>query len=134
MNVVHEQVKHLKFGIGAVVEQAENIIEVKFGNEIGVKKFIYPAAFESFLQLCDPCSQSKLNDELLELRRQTEARRKVSEDEIKQHLEITRQAQVKQRRTEMKKGNSAKNKFVKNSDVPEAEERDDSEQDYDSET
>jgi len=132
LNVVHEHVKHRQFGIGAVVKQTDTIVEVKFSKEVGNKKFIYPAAFERFLELCDPSSQTKLNDELMELHEQIEAKRRLSEDEIKQHLDETRQALIKQRRAAAKKGTAVKKKAPKKSVVSETEEREES--DTDSET
>jgi len=133
LNVVHEQVKHRQFGIGAVVKQTDTIVEVKFSKEIGNKKFIYPAAFERFLELCDPSSQNKLNDELMELREQIEARRRLSEDEIKQHMDETRLALVKQRRAVAKKGTAAKKKAVKKIEVAEPDEHEESDSDVDTE-
>jgi len=134
MNVVHEQVKHRQFGIGAVVKQTDTIVEVKFDKEFGNKRFIYPAAFERFLELCDPSSQNKLNDELLELHEQIEARRRLSEEEIKQHLDETRQALIKQRRAAAKKGTTAKKKAtVKKADILDVEEPEESDSDVETE-
>lgn len=133
MNLVHEQVKHLKFGIGTVAEQTDTLVEVKFANEIGIKKFIYPEAFENFLELCDPSSREKLNNELLDLRKEIDLKRKANEDEIKRHLAEMRQAQVKQKRAEPKKGVASKKKPTKNDEFFEAEEHEEQDSDFETE-
>ena len=58
MDLVNKQVSHKKYGIGTIEAQNDNHLTVKFANE--VKKFQYPIAFESFLQMLD----QTLNDVL----------------------------------------------------------------------
>jgi len=51
MNIVNEQIKHIMFGEGEVIKQEEDKIYVQFSEQYGIKKFIYPDAFEKYLKL-----------------------------------------------------------------------------------
>ena len=48
MNLINENVKHTKFGAGAIVDIEEGRVVVKFESEEDKKSFIFPDAFESF--------------------------------------------------------------------------------------
>lgn len=53
MHLIHERVEHKSFGIGEVIDQAENIIQVRFNESGAIKKFVFPDSFEAFLSICN---------------------------------------------------------------------------------
>lgn len=81
MNITNQKVRHPKFGIGTITEQTETTVTVQFIDISGVKKFLYPSAFESFLSLNDSGLQKKIKSELEKLRKQEEEERKRREEE-----------------------------------------------------
>lgn len=96
MNVIHEQVQHQQYGFGNVTEQTERIITVQFCEGYGIKKFLYPSAFEKYLVLCNPALQEQIkqiNEELRQIREQIESERKQREKEAEK-----RQAQIEAKR------------------------------------
>jgi len=68
MNTVREQVNHTKFGAGTVIAQDTTTVTVKFSKEYGSKKFLYPSAFLSFLELLDPSIKEQMDNELQSIR------------------------------------------------------------------
>ena len=75
MNLVSEQVRHERFGVGTIMGQTETAVEVRFEDSSGIKKFNYPSAFESFLELCRPALKETMDKKLSEIREQAEAER-----------------------------------------------------------
>jgi hypothetical protein len=77
------QVRHGKYGDGAVVGQADDIITVRFSVDGGTKKFLYPSIFEQYLTLCSDELQAQQLDELKQQRANLEAdaARKLAENE-----------------------------------------------------
>jgi len=75
MDITHQQVSHRQFGIGNVTGQTETTVTVKFGKEFGIRKFLYPTAFESFLVLSDSVFKERMESELTELRQQAQSER-----------------------------------------------------------
>lgn len=102
MNLMHEKVQHRVFHTGMVVSQTENNIEVEFGPEYGVKKFMYPNAFENFLMLEKSASQLEINAEIARMHDRLEALRKQHEEQELQREE-ERQALLKQQKTAVRK-------------------------------
>ncbi len=90
MNVISEQVEHSRFGLGVVLSQTSTMIEVRFEDAFGIKKFVYPSAFDSFLVLCRPALQASMAQELAQIREQIEAERlrKIEADRL--HEEAVR--------------------------------------------
>ena len=86
MNVIHEQVNHLKFGTGTITAQDSSTVTVKFSKEYGSKKFLYPSAFKLFLDLCDPSIKERMSNELqlIQTLAETERNKRLAEEE-KQH-------------------------------------------------
>jgi len=103
MNVMHEKVQHDKYGIGIVVGQTEAMIAVQFSRDYGIKKFLYPSAFEQFLVLCDLLVHEQMNAVLKQVRQQAESERKHKEEEAQK-----RQAEEKQRELDMKRASARK--------------------------
>jgi|GEM_PF-363607 len=98
MKLVHEQVHHIKFGVGTVIKQTEDIVEVKFSKEFGNKKFVYPVAFESFLKVCNPVSQEKMNEELRQIKEEIDSQRKMRKDAEQKVVDDTKhELQAKKR-------------------------------------
>ncbi|WNS40855.1 hypothetical protein [Paenibacillus sp. MMS20-IR301] len=64
MNLNHSQVEHIKYGTGTVVSHAEERITVGFAGVAGEKSFLYPEAFEQYLQVKDPKLQAQIREEL----------------------------------------------------------------------
>ncbi len=90
MNVIAEQVQHNRFGVGVVLSQTASMIEVRFDNAFGIKKFMYPSAFDSFLVLCCPVLRESMEQELTQIREQMEAERKRKIEADKLHEEAVR--------------------------------------------
>ncbi len=107
MNVIDELVRHRQFGVGKIADQTMTTVTVKFCETVGVRKFLYPAAFESFLELCSPVSQEKMNDELRQIREQIEAERRLFEEENKKCREEEKRALLEQKRAAAKKRSPA---------------------------
>ncbi len=106
MDVTHEQVSHRQFGIGMITDQTMTTVTVEFYENYGFKKFLYPSAFGSFLELCSPVSQEKMDDELRQIREQIEAERRQREEENEKRREEERRALLEQKRSAVKKQRS----------------------------
>lgn len=106
MNVVNEQVHHSKFGAGTVVNQTENVVEVEFCEEYGLKKFVYPSAFDGHLTLCNDLLQGQVDDELKDVREQADAEKRHHEEEVQKRLEEERIAAAEQKKTTRKRAST----------------------------
>jgi hypothetical protein len=51
MNLVKEKIRHTLFGDGKVISQEADILSIQFSEQYGIKKFVYPDAFEKYLKL-----------------------------------------------------------------------------------
>lgn len=98
MKIEGRAVNHGKYGEGMVVGQTKTLVSVDFGGEVGVKKFMYPSAFEQFLSLKSAADQKTLEDELRHRReaRMEEFRQREAESEARR--EADRQELIAQRR------------------------------------
>ena len=76
MNLIHEQVKHNQFGIGRVVSLSEQMIEVQFSDEYGLKLFEYPSAFGRHLVFSKAALQTKISNELGVIQQQIDTDKK----------------------------------------------------------
>lgn len=84
MNIICEKVHHDMFGKGTVIEQNETVVKVKFEKPHGVKQFIYPSAFGTFLTLADIQIQEKINVKIKQMNEQAESERVAREEEMSQ--------------------------------------------------
>lgn len=75
MILVNEKVKHIIFGVGIITEVKDNKISVKFEEKIGNKTFLYPDAFEKFLEAADLEVENSILDELHKKQEQLEMER-----------------------------------------------------------
>lgn len=81
MNVIREEVRHSIFGTGKVIEQNETMVIVKFGKSHGLKQFLYPSAFGTFLQLSNTDVQEKIDIKIKQMSEQAETDRVLRETE-----------------------------------------------------
>lgn len=98
MDLIHEQVKHLKFGIGTITAQDSSTVTVRFSQEYGSKRFLYPAVFKSFLDLCDPSANERMGNELklIQTLAETERNNRLAEEE-KQRTMLEQKAASKKK-------------------------------------
>lgn len=108
IKLVHEQVHHIKFGVGTVINQTEDVIDVKFSKEFGNKKFVYPESLETFLMLCNPESQEKMNSELRQIREEVETQRKMRKDAEQKVIDDSRKELLQKKRAATKTTTAAK--------------------------
>ncbi|HKM05044.1 MAG TPA: hypothetical protein VJZ04_10765 [Lachnospiraceae bacterium] len=60
MDLSGKIVKHSKFGMGTIINQNENNVEVKFKEPFGCKIFQYPLGFDKYLKLQDEGTALKI--------------------------------------------------------------------------
>ncbi|SHH93615.1 hypothetical protein SAMN02745823_01523 [Sporobacter termitidis DSM 10068] len=101
MDIINTQVRHNKYGIGAVIEQADNIITVKFPTESETKRFLYPSIFENYLTFC--------SEEL-----QTRQMEEISRQKAEYEVAVTQQkaAAEEQRKKELKPAPKRRKKMI----------------------
>lgn len=110
MNIVNEPVRHRQFGPGTITEQTLTTVTVEFCGEHETKKFQYPSAFETFLELRDPAAKLKMEDELRETRKQKELERQRLAEEEERRQEEKRRILLELKRKAVKKPSSKKSK------------------------
>ncbi len=81
MTILNEIVEHIMFGLGVITEVKGSRILVKFQDEIGIKMFLYPEAFERFLKAVNPKIENYALEELRIKQEQIELERKEKERE-----------------------------------------------------
>lgn len=81
MPLKNEKVQHTNFGVGVITEEKDYIIWVQFQENIGVKAFVYPDAFEKFLKATNEAVQSTVMEDLHKKLEQLEVKRKEKERE-----------------------------------------------------
>ena len=72
-SLVNEEVKHLKFGRGSIVEEPAEHIKVRFQSGGAVKTFRFPDAFAGYLAFEKGELQKKYNEMAMSERRRREA-------------------------------------------------------------
>lgn len=109
MNLANERVKHRQFGEGQVVENTEDRITIQFGEQIGLKSFIFPNAFKNFLLIDKPDVQHKI----LKIHEQKiEQERKLQQERMKEAARLAAE-QAENPKTKRKKTTSTKSKTAK---------------------
>lgn len=99
MNLLEMTVSHHQFGTGTIVVQTDTVIEVVFPHPWGNRKFLYPAAFSSHLQLADPELRHKLMEELEQEEALKLQRRQHREELILRQLAEKQEALAKQKKS-----------------------------------
>lgn len=111
MNIVKQPVRHRQFGLGTITGQTLTTVTVKFCEEHGTKKFQYPSAFETFLELSNPPVKQKMEDELRETRKRKELeRQRLAEKEKLRQMEKRRILLALKRKAVKKPSSSKKSK------------------------
>ena len=102
MDIIDELVWHTQFGTGTVVNQTPLTITVRFGEEQGEKKFLYPSAFESFLTFSNTNLQASMKSEICEIHDREEAVRRDREEETKNRIDVERKELLVKKRAAAK--------------------------------
>lgn len=117
MNVVLKQVQHRQFGNGTVISQSLTTVMVQFCEEYGTKTFLFPSAFESFLELCDPESKAQMDNELSMIRKKKQEERRIREEEEQKRRDeehrIMLEQKTSRKRTSTKKNVTTKKRSAK---------------------
>ncbi len=125
MNVINEPVLHRQFGPGTITGQTTTVVSVEFGEGHGIKKFSYPSAFESFLELCDPKQRQEMDSVLQANREQAERERLRRAEAEEQSREEERKSLLKekaaQKKSTAKKTTAKTKKKPVDSEPPEEE-------------
>ncbi len=108
MNFLGKKVVHSRFGTGIISNQTQTNIEVDFGGEYGVKKFVYPSVFGGFLTFTDPALQTRAVEQLRLAREGEAAERERRAQEAENKRLEEHQAQLAQKRASTKKRSQAK--------------------------
>jgi len=83
-SLINENVEHITFGKGLIIEEEIGKITVEFHNQVGNKRFQFPDAFEQYLRF----EESSLQAESLTM---IESKKQKLEDEKeKRRLELAR--------------------------------------------
>lgn len=109
MNVINELVYHRQFGSGTITGQTMTTVTVEFCEEYGIKKFLCPSAFESFLALCDPDVRQKMDNVLKENHEREALARQQRAEEEERNREEERRILLEQKRTAAKKNLALRN-------------------------
>lgn len=111
----NEKVVHIKFGSGTIIEENDKHIRVQFDSADGDKLFIYPDAFEKYLQFNNKAMQT-------EAEKQIETIKKEHEENRKEKLRLYEEEQKRLRLEKVKSTKKAssttrKKKIVKPEEV-----------------
>jgi hypothetical protein len=112
LNLINEKVLHRQFGTGVITGQTETAVSVDF-SKCGAKKFLYPSAFESFLELCNPVARECVAVELRQIRTQLDAKRKQDAEAEEAHNAEVRRLALEQKRTAAKRTAATKKTSAK---------------------
>ncbi|MDR0862191.1 MAG: hypothetical protein LBN30_05390 [Oscillospiraceae bacterium] len=113
MNAINEKISHRQFGDGVITEQVEAMITVQFDAHTEVKKFVYPAAFSTFLKFCDSSVQEKFDAEMRLVRERLDEEQKVRDVENEKHREELRVLLLEQKRAAAKRAAAARKPAAK---------------------
>lgn len=113
-SLVNEEVKHLKFGRGSIVEEPSEHIKVRFQSGGVVKTFRFPDAFAGYLAFEKGELQEKYNEMAMsERRRREEGRReelfKLEEERRAAQTELQKHRRSAARTAKTAAGTAAKN-------------------------
>ena len=111
MNILNEQIEHILFGEGKVIGQKEEKLVIQFSEEVGVKQFLYPDAFEKHLKLNNPGIELSVLGELHDKQAQSEAEKLRKKQEYEAYVESM--ALERSKRTTQKRKTSSKSKAAK---------------------
>lgn len=98
MNLQNKSVRHSKFGVGKILSCSDCSVEVEFSEEFGVKSFVYPAAFESFLTLAKPEFQESVLEKIQKEKDSISEKYRLQDEEKLKLREEERLALLKEKR------------------------------------
>ncbi len=98
MNLQNKSVRHIKFGVGKILSYSDCSVEVEFSEEIGVKAFVYPSAFESFLTFAKPELQEAVLEQIQSEKESVSEKYRLQDEEKLRLREEERLALLKEKR------------------------------------
>lgn len=98
MNIANEKVNHIKFGSGVITEVGEHKILVQFQDNVGVKAFLYPEAFEKFLEVVNPEVQNSILEKLHIKQEQLSAELELKRKKEEQEKEELQKVELEQKK------------------------------------
>lgn len=84
MNLYGENVIHKAFGKGKIVEFANDCLTVLFNENVGEKKFVYPTAFETFLELENKLLYTEIQEDKAKLIKKEVEGKRIQEEHANQ--------------------------------------------------
>lgn len=115
MDILGQKVTHTSFGTGTVTEQTGSTLTVRFADV--EKKFLYPAAFQTFLSLTDEEKQSALRKEAVTHDREEEKERlKQRQEREEQHRQALELLKAEKKTTTRKRAPATKKPIAKAAD------------------
>ena len=108
-SLVNEEVKHLKFGRGSILEEPAEHIKVRFQSGGVVKTFRFPDAFAGYLAFEKGELQEKYNEMAMSERRRREELFKLEEERRAAQTELQKHRRSAARTAKTAAGTAAKN-------------------------
>lgn len=96
VDLINELVEHPVLGTGRVISQDNRRITIQFCEEADEKRFIYPDAFEKYLNMSNPAASQKVLADLTAKRKQIEEQQQKEEESDRKDMEnVTLAAPIK---------------------------------------
>lgn len=73
MNLANEQIRHILYGDGKVICQEGDYLSIQFSEKYGIKKFLYPDAFQKYLKMHNHDIEMYVLEELYDKQARIEA-------------------------------------------------------------
>jgi hypothetical protein len=118
VNIINEQIEHILYGDGKVIRQEANILFMQFAEQYGVKKFIYPDAFEKYLKLNNSDIEIGVLEELHDKQTQIEAEELQKKQEYEDAIKSNALEKLKLAKSKKKTSKSKTSKAKDKSDIP----------------
>jgi len=99
MDLTNELVVHPAFGTGRVTNHDDRRITIQFFEESGEKRFIYPDAFEKYLNMCNTAAAQKVLADLIAKTEQIAERQQKQEEAAQKAIEHLALAAQKRKNT-----------------------------------
>jgi hypothetical protein len=106
MNIVTEQITHLLYGDGKIISQEKNILSIQFSEQYGIKKFLYPDAFEKYLKLFNSDIEMSVLKDLNDKQGEIKAEKLQKQKEYEEEAERKALAKIKLSSPKKKKASS----------------------------
>lgn len=109
INLLNEKVKHVKYGLGLIVCEMDNKVDIQFDSLESKKCFVFPDAFEQFLML----ENQDLQKECMEIYRLKKEQNLKEVEEKKLIMEQKEQERKSQKNEQLKKKKKEPAKKIK---------------------